>query len=46
MADMAMIYAQLIMAGRKTLEDVPMKDRDAVKRTLIELEPGLLAEAE
>jgi len=34
---MAKVYANLIKAGRKTLEDVPEKLRDEVERLLDEM---------
>lgn len=33
---MATIYADLIMKGRKTINDVPEKIRDAVKQILLD----------
>lgn len=39
---MAVIYATLIVKGKKTIEDVPEKIREEVKQILIDLEvPGL-----
>lgn len=41
---MAKIYAALIMKGKKTLEEVPEKIRESVKKVLIE--NGYLTEEE
>lgn len=35
---MAVIYATLIVKGKKTLEEVPEKIRDQVKEILVDLE--------
>ena len=36
--DMAIVYATLIIKGKKTFNQVPVKIRDAVKEALIDLE--------
>ena len=42
---MAVIYATLIVKGKKTIDDVPAKIRDKVKEVLIDLEcPELTTE--
>jgi hypothetical protein len=44
-ADMAIIYAYLIIKGKKTLADVPAKLKDQVKQCLIDLDcPDLATE--
>ncbi len=43
---MATIYADLIMKGRKTIEDVPGRIREDVKQILIDRGRGDLAESE
>ena len=35
---MAVIYATLIIKGRKTISDVPVKIKEQVKQVLIDLE--------
>ena len=42
--DMAVIYATLIVKGKKKIEDVPAKSRDQVKELLVDLEVPELAE--
>lgn len=41
---MAVIYATLIIKGRKTISDVPVKIREQVKEILIDLDCPELAE--
>ena len=41
---MAIIYATLIIKGKKTFADVPDKIKDKVKEVLIDLDCGVLAE--
>ncbi len=41
---MAVIYATLIVKGRKTINDVPEKIREQVQAVLIDLEVPELAE--
>lgn len=41
---MAVIYATLIIKGRKTIGQVPLKIRDEVKQVLIDLDHPELAE--
>lgn len=41
--EMAVIYATLIVKGKKTIDDVPAKIRDKVKEILIDLECPELA---
>jgi hypothetical protein len=41
---MAVIYATLIIKGKKTIDDVPVKIRNQVKQVLIDLEVPELAE--
>ena len=41
---MAVVYATLIIKGRKTFADVPARLRDQVKQILIDLDCGELAE--
>ena len=41
---MAVIYATLIIKGKKTLSDVPEKIKDKVKEVLIDLDCPELAE--
>lgn len=41
--DMAMIYANLIIAGVKTIKDVPARIKDKVKKILIDLDLPELA---
>lgn len=41
---MAVIYATLIVKGRKTFADVPVKLQEQVKQILIDLEVPELAE--
>lgn len=41
--EMAVIYATLIIKGKKTIDDVPAKIRDKVKEVLIDLECPELA---
>lgn len=42
--EMAVIYATLILKGKKTFNQVPMKLKDQVKEILIDLEVPELAE--
>ena len=42
--DMVVIYATLIVKGKKKIEDVPAKIRDQVKELLVDLEVPELAE--
>ncbi len=42
---MAVIYATLIVKGKKTIDDVPAKLRDQVKQILIDLDLPELAES-
>ena len=42
--EMAVVYATLIIKGRKTFADVPARLRDQVKQILIDLDCGELAE--
>lgn len=41
---MAVIYATLIIKGKKTITDVPVKIKNQVKQVLIDLEVPELAE--
>lgn len=41
--DMAIVYALLIIKGKKTLADVPVKIREQVKEVLIDMEVPELA---
>lgn len=41
---MSMVYATLIIKGKKTIEDVPERIRDEVRQILIDLDLGYLAE--
>lgn len=41
---MAVIYATLIIKGKKTISEVPMKIKDKVKQVLIDLDVPELAE--
>lgn len=41
---MAVIYATLIVKGKKKIEDVPAKIREQVKEILVDLEVPELAE--
>lgn len=43
-AQMAVVYATLIVKGRKTFADVPEKIREQVKQVLIDLDLPDLAE--
>jgi hypothetical protein len=43
-AEMAVVYATLIIKGRKTFADVPDKIKEQVKQVLIDLDCGELAE--
>lgn len=43
-AEMAVVYATLIIKGKKTFADVPEKIKEQVKEVLIELDCGNLAE--
>lgn len=43
-AEMAVVYATLIIKGKKTFADVPVKIQEQVKEILIDLECGDLAE--
>ena len=40
---MAVVYATLIIKGRKTFADVPARIKDDVKQVLIDLDCGNLA---
>ena len=42
--EMAVVYATLIIKGRKTFADVPARLRDQVKQILIDLDCGELAD--
>ena len=42
--DMAVVYATLILKGRKNFSDVPERIKDQVKQILIDLECPELAE--
>ncbi|MDD3347323.1 MAG: CD1375 family protein [Oscillibacter sp.] len=42
--EMAVIYATLIVKGKKTIDQVPLTIRDQVKQILIDLECPELAE--
>lgn len=42
--EMAVVYATLIIKGRKTINDVPVKIREQVKQVLIDLDLPELAE--
>lgn len=42
--DVAVVYATLIIKGKKTYADVPDKIKDKVKEVLIDLDCGDLAE--
>lgn len=42
--EMAVVYATLIIKGRKTFADVPARLREQVKQILIDLDCGELAE--
>ena len=42
---MAVIYATLIVKGKKTIDDVPAKLREQVKQILIDLDLPELAES-
>jgi hypothetical protein len=44
MGQMAVVYATLIIKGKKTFADVPDKLKDQVKQVLIDLDCGDLAE--
>lgn len=41
---MAAVYANLIIKGKKTIDEVPEKIREQVKEVLIDLDCGELAE--
>ncbi len=41
--DMAVVYATLIIKGKKNIEDVPPRIRDEVKQVLIDLDLETLA---
>ena len=43
---MAMVYAYLIIKGKRAFKDVPAKLKDAVKQALIDLDMGHLANEE
>lgn len=43
-AEMAVVYATLIVKGKKTFSDVPEKIKEQVKEVLIDLDCGELAE--
>lgn len=43
-AEMAVVYATLIIKGRKTFADVPDRIKEQVKGVLIDLDCGELAE--
>ena len=38
--EMAVVYATLIIKGKKTIDDVPERIREQVKQVLIDLECG------
>ena len=42
--EMAVVYATLIIKGKKTINDVPVKIREQVKQVLIDLDLPELAE--
>lgn len=42
--EMAVVYATLIIKGKKTFADVPDRIKDKVKEVLIDLDCGELAE--
>lgn len=42
--DMAVVYATLIIKGKKKFSDVPDKIKDQVKEVLVDLDCGDLAE--
>lgn len=41
--DMAVVYATLIIKGKKNIEDVPARIRDEVKQVLVDLDLEALA---
>lgn len=41
--DMAVVYATLIIKGKKNIDDVPVRIRDEVKQVLIDLDLEPLA---
>ena len=41
--DMAVVYATLIIKGKKNIEDVPARIRDEVKQILVDLDLEALA---
>lgn len=41
--DMAVVYATLIIKGKKNIDDVPTRIRDEVKQVLIDLDLEALA---
>lgn len=41
--DMAVVYATLIIKGKKNIDDVPARIRDEVKQVLIDLDLEALA---
>lgn len=43
-AEMAVVYATLIIKGKKTFADVPDRIKDKMKEVLIDLDCGELAE--
>ena len=43
---MAVIYATLIIKGKKTISDVPAILKEQVKQILVDLEVAILAEGE
>ena len=43
-AEMAVVYATMIIKGKKTFADVPDRIKDKVKEVLIDLDCGELAE--
>ena len=43
---MAMVYAYLIIKGKRAVKDVPAKLKEAVKQALIDLDMGHLATEE
>jgi hypothetical protein len=43
-AEMAVVYATLIVKGKKTFADVPERIKEQVKEVLIDLDCGELAE--
>jgi hypothetical protein len=44
LSDMAVVYATLIIKGRKTFAEVPARIKEDVKQVLIDLDCGYLVE--